>query len=155
MKKFLIILGLLALSANLFSMEVEHNHSNEIPKEQQLTNLEKIKIGGALFGCAFFTWAALLNPYAKMIDAKYLMQDENMPMNLDTIPYWPSMIALTPSIIMHYSLLFTGTSKGLDLNFGYKLSTAYSLALAFISGSYAYKKLNESKKTEAKKCIKI
>lgn len=145
MKKTLIFLGLIALSANIFSMQKEQNYFN--PKKQQLTKSDKIKVGAALFGASFFIWATLLNPYAKLIDKRY--GQENVPINLETIQYLPSFIAYAPSRIIH-NLLKQSGKKGFSLSTTYNISTAYSSILACLFGLYAYKKLIESKNEKNK-----
>jgi hypothetical protein len=150
MKRSLLFLTLMTISSNLFSNDLDKKLENSDHQKPQYTNLDKLKIGSATFGAAVFAWAALLNHSAKKVDNSYQEQGKNVPLNFKYIPYYPSMISITPAIILDIFLRLFG-NDGLSIPSGYNISTAYSSILACLLGSYAYKKFTSIKKKEGDK----
>lgn len=136
MKKQLVLLGLLTFSLSLFSMEKEQN-TNNAPKTHHLSTREKVKVAGALLGCAFFTTAAILNPRTREATKNNEKRDH-------ILKHVPSIIALIPMILVCSTLDSLGKSR-LSIDDAYNVSTAYSSLLAWTLGSYAYKKLTQPK----------
>jgi len=143
MKISFMLLAIITLSLNLFSMELEHKNITPDIKKTQRTKLDKLKTRCALLSCLFFTYAALLNPQAKAMDKRY--GKENIPFNAEILPYIPSFIAYIPSRIIH-NLFAEFCNKKFSLSGSYNFSTAYSIVIAAISGLYAYKKLSQQEK---------
>lgn len=143
MKRFLIILGLITLSTNLFSIEVKQN-SESTTSQEKLSKWDKIKVTGALLGSALFTYAALLNPSIQEAKSYQYARGRRISYDFQNVLYMPSLIAQEPFKI--YNSL---VKEKLDSNTRYLLSTAYLSILAFILASYATKKLiNQNKQIE-------
>lgn len=141
MKKSLIFLGLLTLSFNVLSMEEKEVQSKSTPKKQQLSGWEKIKVGGALFGCGSFTWATLVNPSTRTKQQNKLshFSIQDLPAVASVIPF--GLISGLKEIL---------TKKGISNDTGYNLAAASSSILALTLGYYAYKKLTQSNKSTKK-----
>lgn len=146
MKKLLILLGFLTLSLNLFSMQKEPNQIKQTPQKNQLSKREKVKVVAAILGSALFTTAAIFNPSLR----EAVKTDANA-----TSWHIPPFITMLPVALigtMSQKLGLKKLSEALDsADITFNIGTAYSSILAFILGSYAYKKLTQSNKQDSKK----
>lgn len=146
MKKIftLILLSLLAVNLNLFSINEEQEQSINAPQKKQLSKKDMIKITAASLGCGLFTAMSISSYYSwcRIID------DE---MNL--FDYLPGTIALMPLFMIKYPLKILGIEdkNKIIVPLSFILGAGMSGGIAYKCGEYVWKKLASIKKDKPTK----
>jgi len=145
MKKSLLLLCLVTLSTNLFSMDEVEQKPQSTTSKQQLHRNNKIKVGAALFGCLFCIWATLFNSETKKIN---VLKNSFYPGDEDyTLLHLPTLLALLPVTLIQRIITKVTSRRGINTNLAYNITEVSSAIAAAGLGLYAYAKLAKPKTT--------
>lgn len=145
MKKIFMVLGIITISANLFSMNEEKQDSAKTEvKQNTLTKLDIAKLTAASFGCLLFGGICLSSPLVlteileNWGDDDHALSGYYIPAGfLPVLYYWPLVY-----------LFNNGKQSENFAKIGFGLSCITSGILSGVLGRYVYKKISQSRRNK-------